>query len=288
MKIDHYIVFVGAGAPLSDELTLLQKRISRSRVIAPAVKKKDVGITEMSVNLASSKLYDQLKQEMHPSQHARLYVWSYGPTSANQIDLVWSAFGHASWIEKIPTFYSHQMANTRQFIECRIRTIRSLLHEISDATYAQRKTSPLALPLRNFSSGVTKDLKGYWYNDLDQGQIVKKLRAFKNRHQQTRDKTKGGYKDDKNLVFRPANDSECHGKAHPTGSQAKALFCGRFRFGVSLFPGFHFDVSPEKGSTIQCDLRTASGGRRSMHSERRRHINIFPNDFLLPKSKSGL
>ena len=191
-------------------------------------------------------------------------------------------------LKKIPTFYSHQMANTRQFIECRIRTIRSLLHEISDATYAQRKTSPLALPLRNFSSGVTKDLKGYWYNDLDQGQIVKKLRAFKNRHQQTRDKTKGGYKDDKNLVFRPANDSECHGKAHPTGSQAKALFCGRFRFGVSLFPGFHFDVSPEKGSTIQCDLRTASGGRRSMHSERRRHINIFPNDFLLPKSKSGL
>lgn len=283
MTIDHYIVFVGAGAPLSDELSTIQTRISRSKVIAPAVRRKHVGISEVAVNLASSRLHEELKKEERASQQARLYVWMYDPTSVEQIDLVWSAFGHASWIETIPSTHLYQTRITRQFMENRIRQVWPLLHEISGATYAQRKTSPLVLPLRNFSSRVTRDLKGYWYNDLNQEQIIKKIRSFKNRHLQSRSRDKGGYVDQKALVFRPANDSDCHGLPHPTGSQQKAFFCGRFRFGVSLFPGFHFDVSPEKGSTIQCDLRTASGERRSMRRENRTHINIFPNDFLLPE-----
>lgn len=280
---DHYIVFIGASAPLSDELSLIQKRISKSIVIAPAVGRKNVGITESAVNLASSKLHDELIEEHGDSQRARLYIWMYDPTSAEQLDLVWATFGHASWIERIPSAYLHKTRNTRQFMENRIRQIRPLLHEVSGATYAQRKTSPLVLPLRNFSSSVTRELKRYWYNDLDQEQISRKIRSFKNRHLQTRSKAKNGYIDEKALVFRPANDSECHGQAHPTGSQNKAFFCGRFRFGVSLFSGFHFDVSAEKGSSIQCDLYTASGKRRSMRSENRRYINIFPNDFLLPQ-----
>ena len=282
MTINHYIVFVGAGAPLSDELSVIQRRISKSKVIAPAVRRNMVGVTEAAVNLASSKLHEELAKEERPSQQARLYVWMYDPTSVEQLDLVWTAFGHASWVETVPSRYLHQVRNTRQFVENRISQVWPLLHEISGAAYAQRKTSPLALPLRNFSSTVTRDLKRHWYNDLDQGQITKQIRSFKNRHFQTRSKARNGYVDEKALVFRPANDSECHGKAHPTGSQGKAFFCGRFRFGVSLFPGFHFDVSAEKGSTIQCDLRTASGGIRSMRSENRPYINIFPNDFLLP------
>ena len=283
MTINHYIVFIGAGAPLSDELSSIQKRISKSKVIAPAVGRKNAGITESSVNLASSKLHDELIEEERASQQARLYLWMYDPTSTEQLDLVWTAFGHASWIETIPSIHLHKARNTRQFMENRIRQIWPLLHEISGATYAQRKTSPLVLPLRNFSSSVTRELKLYWYNDLDQEQISRKIRSFKNRHLQTRSKTKNGYIDEKALVFRPANDSECHGQAHPTGSQKKAFFCGRFRFGVSLFPGFHFDVSAEKSSSIQCDLHTASGGKRSMRSENRTYINIFPNDFLLPE-----
>lgn len=283
MMIDHYIVFIGAGAPLSDELTSIQKRISKSKIIAPAVGRNSVGITESSVNLASSKLHDELVQEHNGSQQARLYIWMYDPTSAEQLDLVWAAFGHASWIERIPSVYLHKTRRTRQFMEDRIKQIRPLLNEVSNATYSQRKTSPLVLPLRNFSSSVTSELKRYWYNDLDQEQISKKIRSFRSRHVQTRSRTRNGYIDEKALVFRPANDSECHGRAHPTGSQNKALFCGRFRFGVSLFPGFHFDVSAEKGPSIQCDLYTASGERRSMRSENRRYINIFPNDFLLPQ-----
>ncbi|MDE0305273.1 MAG: hypothetical protein OXI87_10370 [Albidovulum sp.] len=283
MTIDHYIVFIGARASLSDELSLIQKRISKSKVIAPAVKRKHVGITESSVNLASTMLHDELKKEQNASQQARLYVWMYSPTSADQLDLVWAAFGHASRIEIIPTRYLDKVGNTREFIEDRIKQVRPLLHEISAAAYAQRNTSPLALPLRNFSSSVTRDLRRFWYNELDQEQITGKIRSFWNRHRQTRSKGKGGYIDEKNLVFRPATDSEYHGQARPTGSEPKVFFCGRFRFGVSLFPGFHFDVSSEKSATIECDLRTAWGGKRSMRHESRAYINIFPNDFLLPE-----
>ena len=282
MTIEHYIVFIGAGAPLADELSSIQKRIAKSKVVAPAVKRRYVGITETAVNLASTKLHNELALEGRVSQNARLYIWMYDPTNVDQIELVWSTFGHASWIETIPGKYLHQVTDTRQYVEVRIRQIRPLLHEISGAAYAQRKTSPLVLPLRNFSSLVTRELKCYWYNDLSREQITKIIRSFKNRHSQTWNKTKSGYIDEKALVFRPANDTECHGKAHPMGSQHKAFFCGRFRFGVSLFPGFHFDVSAEKNPTIQCDLRTDSGGRRSMSSENRKYINIFPNDFLLP------
>ena len=283
MTIDHFIVFIGAGAPLSDELRLLEKRISRSKVIAPAVKLRHVGISEPAICLASSRLYDELKTEAHASQEARLYIWMYAPTDAQHLDLVLAAFGHASWIETIPSCQLHKPVRSRQFIESRMTAIRQLLHEVSGSTYAQRKSSPLTLPLRNFKSDVTRELKSYWYTGLDKGQITKRIRSLKSRHFQNRNKATRAYVDDKDLAFRPANDTECHGQAHPTGSDRRSYFCGRFRFGVSLFPGFHFDVSPERGSTIQCDLRTASGERRSMRSENRKYINIFPNDHLLPE-----
>ena len=201
-------------------------------MVAPAVKQKYVGITEPAVNIASTKLYNELAIEDHISLKSRLYIWMYDPTNVNQLELVWSTFGHASWIETILSAYLHQVRDTRQYVENRIRRIRPLLHEISGAAYSQRKSSPLVLPLRNFSSKVTRELKGYWYNDLNQEQTTKKIQSFKNRHSQTRSKTKNGYVDENALVFRPANDTECHGKAHPTGSQHKAFFCGRFRVKV--------------------------------------------------------
>lgn len=283
MKIEHYIVFIGASKPLSDELLLIQKRLSWSKIIAPVTKKGNIGLTETAVNLASSKLHKELTKEEHTSGQARLYILMYDPTSVEQLDLIWTAFGHSSWIETIPRDYLDKVPQTRQFVEHRIGQIRPLLHEICIASYAQRKTSPLVLPLRNFSSSVTRDLKCYWYNDLNQEQISGKIRSFKDRHSQTRSREENGYIDEKALVFRPANDSELHGLARPVGSDKRTFFCGKFRFGVSLFPGFHFDVSAKNSSTIQCDLRTASGGKRSMRSEKKKHINIFPNDFLLPE-----
>ena len=63
MTIDHYIVFIGAGAPLADELFSIQKRIAKSKVVAPAVKKKYVGTTGTAVKVTSNKLYDELAVE---------------------------------------------------------------------------------------------------------------------------------------------------------------------------------------------------------------------------------
>ena len=281
MNIDHYIVFVGAGAPLATELSNLEGRISKSRVIAPAVKRKNIGVTSAAIELAASKLYDELSRDSDPSQVARLYLWMYRPPTAEQFARVWSAFGQASWVEIVPISYSHKVRTTKEYLERRISEIRPLLHKVSNSTYAQRKSSPLSLPLRNFTSVVTKDLKAYWYNDLNENQISKKVQQFKRRYSQTRNACKQGYRDDKALIFKPAKDTECHGKPHPIGSEYKTFFCGRFRYGVSLFPGFHFDVSAENSSTIQCDLRTPTGNRRSARNER--YVNIFPNDYILPE-----
>ena len=281
MTVEHYIVFIGAGGPLADELSNLEGRISKSCVIAPAVKKKDIGVTDAAIELAAHKLHEELSTDGEPSQVARLYLWMYKPTSAEQFARVWRAFGHASWVESIPSSYLHKVRGTREYLENRTKEIRRLLHRISHSTYAHRKSSPLSLPLRNFTSAITEDLRKYWYNELSEDQLSRRIQRFRNRYSQIRNATKQGYRDDKALIFKPANDTECHGKPHPIGAEQRTFFCGRFRYGVSLFPGFHFDVSAEKSPTIQCDLWTPSGDHRS--GRNRRYVNIFPNDYILPE-----
>lgn len=283
MIIDQYIVFIGARAPLSTELLSIEKRFAKAKIVAPAVKKKHAGNTEVAVKSASTKLYDLLSLQDSPSQKARLCIWMYEPTDYSQFELIWKTFGHASWVETVPMIYFHQITATVDYLHRRINRIWPLLHEISLSAYADRRSSPLALPLRNFTSGITRDLREYWYNNLDTIQINKRIKSFKSRYVQRRHKARQGFRDDKALIFKPATDGECHGKPHPTGFEHRSFFCGRFRFGVSLYPGFHFDVSPENNTTIQCNLRTDSGSIRLMRSEKRRYINIFPNDYLLPK-----
>ena len=208
-----------------------------------------LGLLKQQLNWHQEKLFEEVSQEVSPSEVARLYLWMYEPTTSGEFDLVWKAFGHASWVETIPMRYLHKVKATKDHLQNRINKIRPLLHEISNATYAQRKSSPLSLPLRNFSSEITKDLKRYWYNDLNQIQISKEIKRFGSRYSQIKSKTIRGYKDDKALIFKPAQDTECHGKPHPIGSEHKSFVCGRFRYGVSLFSGFHFDVSAEKSET---------------------------------------
>ena len=282
MTIEHYIVFIGAGASLSTDLASLERRISKSKVVAPAMKKQHVGTTDTAVRLTAVKLYNELVVEDSPSEKARLYLWMYQPTNFEQLELVWRTFGHASWLETVPRDYLDKVTATRAYLEERINEIRPSLHEMSISTYARRKSSPLTLPLRNFSSQITRELKGYWYNNLERTELSRRIKAFKTRYLQSKRSDRNGYRDDKALIFQPANDSECHGKPHPIGEDCKTFLCSRFRYGVSLFPGFHFDVTAENTSTIQCELRTAAGNTRAIRSEKRTHINIFPNDFLLP------
>ena len=280
MTTDHYIVFIGAGRPMADELLKLEGRIAKSRVIAPAVKKGHVGLTDAAVEFAGSKLHEALSTETYSSEVARLYLWMFEPASREQFERVWKAFGHASWIETVPRRLEHNKVGTREYLEGRMNDVRRLLHGVSLRTYAQRKTAPFSLPLRNFTSGITQELRTYWYNDLDEGQLSERMRKLKARYSQLRIASRGAYKDEKGLLFKPAEDTELHGKAHPAGSIRRTFFCGRFRFGVSLFPGFHFDVTAEDSSTIQRELRTATGNRRRVLD--RRYVNIFPNDHILP------
>ena len=281
MTIDHYIVFVGASARLADELSKLEGRISKSRVIAPAVKKGEVGLTETAIGLAAFKLHEELSKSSGHFEIARLYLWMFQPDSAEQFPRVLEAFGHASWAEQVPRSYLHNVVGTRNYLENRTNEIRQLLHRVSQYTYAQRKTSPLSLPLRNFTSAITKELKRYWYNGLDEDQLADKMRKLKVQYSQMKDAAKQGYKDEKSLIFKPAQDTELHGKSHPTGSMYRTFFCGRFRYGVSLFPGFHFDVTAENSSTIQCELLTPTGNSRSARG--REYVNVFPNDYILPE-----
>ena len=281
MAIEHYIVFVGAGRPLAEELLKLEGRIAKSRVIAPAARRADVGLTDAAVELASSRLHEELSSETDSSKVARLYLWMFHPVSTGEFDRIWREFGHASWIETIPRSLFHNKVGTRERLEGRTKELQGLLHEVSGYTYGRRKTAPLSLPLRNFTSGITRELKTYWYNDLTADQLMEKIRNLKARYSQLSVKPERAYKDEKGLVFKPAEDTELHGKARPAGSMHRTFLCGRFRFGVSLFPGFHFDVTSANSSTIQCELRTPTGSRRSVRN--RKHVNIFPNDHILPE-----
>ncbi len=281
MTIEHYIVFIGASQPLADELSLLEDRISKSRVVAPAMKKNQTGLTDAAIERTANELHDQLSEDDDPSPIARLYLWMYRPMASHQFKRVWQAFGHAPWIETIPTSYLHKARPTRECLQNRTNEIRPLLHEVSHSTYAQRKSSPLSLPLRNFKSTVTMDLRTYWYNDLSKEQLSNEIRRLKTLYSRMKKSAKQGYRDDRALIFQPANDNQCHGMPHPSGSEKKAFLCGRFRYGVSLFPGFHFDVSAEKSSTIQCHLWGPSGDRR--RARNRTYVNIFPNDYILPE-----
>lgn len=283
MTLEHYIVFIGANAALSTELGSMKARIEGARVIAPAAKKTQVGATQPAISRAIQSLAKELANAESHSQPARFSLWLYEPDNADQFRAVLKAFGHSAWVETVPRSLVNKVRPTRKYVENRIKLVRPLLHEVSSAAYANRKTSPLPLPLRNFSSSIASELKSYWYNDLDAEKLSKQIKSLTMRYRQSRDKTRDGYKDDKALIFKPAKDNECHGVAHPTGSEDKAFACGRFRYGVALFPGFHYDVTAAKSATLMVDLKTSSGSVRSPKSEKRRYINIFPNDHLLPE-----
>lgn len=261
----------------------MRSRIEGARIVAPAVKKKQVGATKPAILIALGSLVSELAKATSHAEPARLSLWFYEPDSADQFRDVWAAFGHSAWVETVPRSLMNKIRPTREFIENRINTIRPLLHEVSSATYAKRKTSPLSLPLRNFTSPITAKLKTYWYNDLDPGSLSKQIKSFRMQFRQLKGEILDGYKDDRALIFKPAKDEECHGLAHPAGTGGKAFACGRFRYGVALFAGFHYDVSDAKKRPLQVDLETSFGTVRSLRSEKRAYINIFPNDHLLPE-----
>src|SRR5262249_45708614 len=103
-----------------------------------------------------------------------------------------------------------------------------------------------------------------------------------NKFNQAHPWTAKGYLSAGKLFFSPAANEACHGMPHPTGTSAKCFLRGRYRFGAALYPGFHYDVSGED-EVLTCRLYDCEGRVRDLKPERRRYINIFPNDHLLPE-----
>ncbi|MDR6820242.1 hypothetical protein J2X76_005439 [Neorhizobium sp. 2083] len=283
MTTTHYLVFIGATPSLSSELNRLIKRVKDLIVVAPAMPKSARGLTDAAVSAALEMAYGSLGKAASHSEPARFSVWSFSPLNERELEVVWKSFGKSAWIEFIPSQLRDKDGPTRTYIETRIQGLTPVLHEISSSVFASRKTSPFTLPLENFRSPVTSSLQRMWYRDLKVDEIKKVIQKNTVLHKQRRNEGHSHYEDDRNLLFAPAKDTECHGKAHPTGSVAPAFLGGRFRFGVALYPGFHYDVRPSKAKTLQSVLVDSSGNERAMKPEKREYINIFPNDFLLPE-----
>jgi hypothetical protein len=260
----------------------MSRRFGEIRVVAPAMPKNQRGINGESLRRASTQLQSEIMKHQ-ADEPARLSVWAYKPNNVESIENLWWHFNPAAWIEWLPSTLADKDRPTRLAIESRIAPVKSLLHEVSGEIYPARKVSHLPLPLRNFKSPITEKLLEHWYNDLSVDQLRHRVRsvgaAFRQRHTRNR-----CHIDDRDLVFTPARDSECHGKPHPTGDNTKCFLAGKFRFGAALYAGFHYDVAHEKpNQTMKCVLLDSTGSSRDMKPERRRYINIFPNDYLLPR-----
>lgn len=283
MSTKHYVLFIGASASLSSELISLADRVANSKVIAPAMKKHLIGVNAQSVNTAAIELVNLIAADGMQVEAARFSIWIYGPPSLDQLKILWNIFGRSAWIEFVPIDLMHKIGRTRIFIEGRLKTVLPLMHEVSLAVFSGRKTSPLPLPLRNFKSDVSDELRLFWYKDLKQAELRIKIEFFRTKFRQRRVDSQKKYKDDRNLIFEPAGDTVCHGQPHPTGSEPEQFIAGRFRFGVSLFKGFHYEVSSAHHTNLKSKLTDGSLKQRDMTPEHRQYINIFPNDHLLPE-----
>lgn len=282
MPTKHYVLFIGASASLSSGLISLAGRIANSKIIAPAMGKKFTGVNKQSVHTSVKALFTLMAADGTQIETARFSIWAYGPPAPGQLQILWDTFGRSAWIEFVPVDLMHKDGPTKIFIEGRLKAVLPLMHVVSLAVYSRRKTSPLPLPLRNFRSDVSDELRLFWYRDLDQAGLKTTIERLYQSFRQRRVDSQKKYEDDRNIIFEPAGDSVCHGQPHPIGVGPEQFIAGRFRFGVSLFKGFHYEVSSAKHSTLRSTLTDGSHNQRDMTPENRRYINIFPNDHLLP------
>ena len=281
MSTPHYVVFVGASSMLSDRLNALKSRDSGMRLIAPAAKASHRGITSRSIQQALDGLMRAMPSDMRTEETARLSIWAYTPASPTTFAELWNAFGRAAWIEFVPIDLRDKEDKTRVYIEERIKSIKPLLHEISYFVFNKRRSSPLPLPFVNFKSDLLTPYRGHWYSQMDLDNLKRTLGSITSRFRQAHGGRNSKHWDDRKLIFDAALPTVCHGVPHPTGDANICYVSGRFRFGAALYPGHHYDVSQARGN-LDCVLYDCDGRERRMAPERRRHINIFSNDYLLP------
>ena len=162
----HYIVFVGPTRSLSDELKIIPRSYTITRVIAPAVSKESIGLTDDALIRVGAELNEQLQRDGSPRTPARLSVWSYEPAYPKQFEALWNLFGFPGWIEFIPNDHRNQDKKTRIYIETKLTQIQRNLHIISHELTSRRRTSSMPMPFRNFRSGVLRVYATHWYFKL--------------------------------------------------------------------------------------------------------------------------
>jgi hypothetical protein len=279
----HFLVFVGANAAIASELKVLEKGTKNLAVVAPAVRKQDVGPTPVAIERSKAELVAAVRAVNPIDEKCRLTVCSFPSDDYDVIRLLWRAFGGAAWVQFVSQVNLNKPTLLRQEVDRLLKESLPLLHKVSSSVYGRRKTSPLSLPMKNFQSELVATLKMHWYRNLNEAQLEEKIIDLSARHRTRICDDKKSFADDRNLFFCAAKDAECHGLAHPTGDTAKSFLRGKFRFGVSLFPGFHYDVRDGRGRNLHASLVEADFGPRDMRPEKREYVNIFPNDYLLPK-----
>ena len=280
-----YVVFLGATPSLSTELQVLCRRLGVV-VVAEAIRKHERGDIPRSIARAISGLIQKVRAAMDYDQPSRLSVWAYSLPNREIADYLWEMVGTYAWIEFIPNNFENKDIKTRQYMETRYSEVTTCLHEVSNQIYNVRRRSPFPLPLRNFSSNVLDVFRRRWYANCTSAQLMLKVAKINSRYQQAPSWSKKGsrigHQDNGKLMFCPASNEASHGVAHPTGTTDKCFLLGRYRFGAALYPGFHYDVSGER-ETLACTFYNCEGHPRDVTSEKRRYVNIFPNDHILPE-----
>lgn len=278
----HFLTFVGATNSLATELSVLRRRVKDLVIVAPAAGKNYRGLTEVSINQALSSLCFEIHNRASFEERARLSVWTYSPVDTSAFGCLWECLGQSSWIELIPSAMVDKNVATRLYMERRIQNVVESLHEISSEVYRSRKSSPFSIPLKNFRSKTSRELNRHWYNGLNFTDLKREIRRTSDSFRRLHTNFAQQHRDDRALLFSPAKDSECHGKPHPLGNTQRCFISGRFRFGAAIYPGFHYDVTQANG-LLECVVYDCDGVSRDLRPERRRYINIFPNDHLLPE-----
>lgn len=280
-KTIHYLLFVGAPRAIGEKLLEIQKRRNEISLIAPTAPQGHHGLTPTSLGIALRALVHKLAASGDHSEAARFSVWTYDNAREEIEAQLDSQLGEAAWIEMVPYKHLSNPVGTFLHVEKRLNEILPLIHQVSNEVFNQRRRSALPIPTKNFRSKLLP-LEKRWYKDQSFEELKKSIQKLDNRFRQAHWQKSGAHFSDSKLLFQPAGTELCHGMPHPTGASPECFIKGKFRFGASLYPGFHYDVRSPDG-TLDCMLTDCHGEVRNLKPENREYINIFPNDYLSPK-----
>lgn len=162
---------------------------------------------------------------------------------------------------------------------------KAALSHLGDELVSRSNSTPLLLPLKNFSSStVVDELRRLHeqiaaadnHDELIQGAVnrIKKAHPF----DRVGESQKRVYMDDREVVYAsPGRDR--HAFARPgNGHSAECVLSGKRRLGAPYDHAFHYDCTKES----QSQLRGSFFGCHDPAAERvgNPHLNIAPNDFV--------